>query len=432
MKQWIVLGTIMGFVSLVGCGGQDGKNGTDGIDGMNGTSGSNGTPGANGIDGTNGEAGATSRVAVVAEPAGANCPNGGQKIETGIDKNENGVLDPSEIVSTSYVCNGDAGAPGAPGDAGAAGQGKSSLIRTSHELAGANCAYGGVRIETGVDANGDGVLQDSEVNASETQFVCQTAPAYRQLDALPQVTTVHGFALTASTDDGSPRLGYMFTDADYQQALLTAGSITEPRRQLQRREHVRDVPVERLDVAGVRGPPDAADLRVFRAGRRRQRFVLHHELSVVRRAGLGDPQRGQGRLCADAGLHDAQGAQRRGAARERHALRARGPGGDAGVDLLELSDRGLRAALGPLDQPATLDSAASTVSYPQLLVAGTERRRHLCAGDECSRPRDVVAVDGRRGDRRPGRSADAPARCSPTAPGTGRTSTSPASTRNTT
>lgn len=49
--------------------------------------------------------------------------------------------------------------------------------------------------------------------------------SYVALPALPVVTTVHGFALTASADDGSPRLGFMFTDATYRQALLNAGVI---------------------------------------------------------------------------------------------------------------------------------------------------------------------------------------------------------------
>ncbi len=45
------------------------------------------------------------------------------------------------------------------------------------------------------------------------------------LPALPAVTTVQGFALSASSDDGSARLGFMFTDATYRQALLNAGAI---------------------------------------------------------------------------------------------------------------------------------------------------------------------------------------------------------------
>jgi|HubBroStandDraft_6_1064221.scaffolds.fasta_scaffold89132_2 hypothetical protein len=39
------------------------------------------------------------------EPAGSNCPYGGTRVEVGLDKNGNGVLDPWEVQSTFYVCD---------------------------------------------------------------------------------------------------------------------------------------------------------------------------------------------------------------------------------------------------------------------------------------------------------------------------------------
>jgi hypothetical protein len=48
-------------------------------------------------------------VNVVAEPAGKNCSDGGQAIETGNDTNGDGKLEASEVTNTSYVCNGTAG-----------------------------------------------------------------------------------------------------------------------------------------------------------------------------------------------------------------------------------------------------------------------------------------------------------------------------------
>ena len=59
--------------------------------------------GDNGSDGSNG---LTSLTSTSTEPAGSNCAAGGQKIETGLDTNRNGILDPSEVTNTSYVCNG--------------------------------------------------------------------------------------------------------------------------------------------------------------------------------------------------------------------------------------------------------------------------------------------------------------------------------------
>ena len=43
------------------------------------------------------------------EPAGTHCRSGGLKINYGLDKNENDVLDANEIQNSSYVCNGDSG-----------------------------------------------------------------------------------------------------------------------------------------------------------------------------------------------------------------------------------------------------------------------------------------------------------------------------------
>ena len=68
---------------------------------------------------------------------------------------------------------GTNGTNGAVGAVGATGQnGLNALIKTTSEVAGANCANGGNKIETGVDANGNGVLDAGEVNASQTQYVC--------------------------------------------------------------------------------------------------------------------------------------------------------------------------------------------------------------------------------------------------------------------
>jgi hypothetical protein len=101
-------------------------------------------------------------VATVAEPPGVNCAGGGVAIESGLDRNDNGVLDASEVTTTSYVC---AGVPGS-----------STLVGVVAEPPGVHCANGGEAIETGFDVNGNGVLDPSEV--SQTTYVCgATNPA---------------------------------------------------------------------------------------------------------------------------------------------------------------------------------------------------------------------------------------------------------------
>ena len=86
-----------------------------------------GAPGSNGTNGTNGTDGQS--VTVTAEPIGANCAYGGQKLRVG-------------SASPTYVCNG---APGATGATGADGQ----SVTVTSEPAGSHCTYGGQAIQVG-------------------------------------------------------------------------------------------------------------------------------------------------------------------------------------------------------------------------------------------------------------------------------------------
>ena len=157
--------------------GKDGVDGKDGIDGKDGANGADGDDGAKGADGKDGGDGT----------------------------------------------DGKDGSNGANGSSGS--NGKTSLIRSSHELAGSNCAFAGTRFESGVDQNGDGSLSDDEVNAAQTQYVCNPAIAWDELAALPPVSTAYGFALGVNDTDGSARLGFLFNDAAYRQKLISAGGV---------------------------------------------------------------------------------------------------------------------------------------------------------------------------------------------------------------
>jgi hypothetical protein len=65
---------------MAGCDGDDGADGADGSDGLN------------------------SLVATVTLPKGdADCPGGGRVIQSGLDSNRNGILDPSEVTSTEFL-----------------------------------------------------------------------------------------------------------------------------------------------------------------------------------------------------------------------------------------------------------------------------------------------------------------------------------------
>jgi len=112
-------------------------------------------------NGEQGEAGHTSVFDVSDVPAGEDCPTGGVRIATGIDLNDNGELDADEITASDVICHGEVG-PSAP----------RPLVEVSDEPAGESCALGGQRIDAGVDANGNGSLEEMEIDS--TDYVCDT------------------------------------------------------------------------------------------------------------------------------------------------------------------------------------------------------------------------------------------------------------------
>jgi hypothetical protein len=59
-----------------------------------------------GCDGDDGLSGINSLVVSTEESPGSNCGSGGVRIDVGPDTNRNGTLDPGEIQSTQFVCNG--------------------------------------------------------------------------------------------------------------------------------------------------------------------------------------------------------------------------------------------------------------------------------------------------------------------------------------
>lgn len=80
------------LISAIACSPEDGSNGLDGVDGMNGIDGSNGL---------------NSLVSTAAVEPGENCANGGFRLDFGLDSNANGTLDAEEVTSSEYLCNTD-------------------------------------------------------------------------------------------------------------------------------------------------------------------------------------------------------------------------------------------------------------------------------------------------------------------------------------
>lgn len=124
----------------------------------------NGAPGSTGAQG---DAGVPSLVSVTPVAGGSNspCPTGGQLVEFGLDDDRDGILDPTEVDGSQYVCTGATGSPGPTGPTGPTGpmgdagvDGLNTLVLVSIEDPGQNCEWGGQRIEWGLDDDRDGLL----------------------------------------------------------------------------------------------------------------------------------------------------------------------------------------------------------------------------------------------------------------------------------
>lgn len=155
--RYLTHSIIVGLMgALMSCSGEEGPQGAAGAAGADGKAGDPGAAGATGA------AGAAALTNVKDAPADK-CPDGGKMVEAGLDKDGNGTLEASEVTSTSYICNGAGGKP--------------SLVKLSPEPAGANCPLGGTKIETGLDKNANGTLDADEVVAASTAYACNVAPS---------------------------------------------------------------------------------------------------------------------------------------------------------------------------------------------------------------------------------------------------------------
>ena len=144
-----------------------------------GAPGAGGSTGAQGLTGAGGSAGSNALVRIDAEAAGANCAFGGARVGAGLDADGNAVLDSGEVSSTRYVCAGAAGAAAAGnGNNGSNGSngsnGLNRLIAIVTEAPGAQCDHGGKKVTTGLDTDGNQVLDAGEVTS--TSYLCHAAP----------------------------------------------------------------------------------------------------------------------------------------------------------------------------------------------------------------------------------------------------------------
>lgn len=168
---------LAGPAGPIGLQGPPGPQGIPGLQGLPGTDGAPGADGGNGNNGSDGADGKNALLALTTEAAGANCANGGQKVEVGVDANDNGTLEAGEIddTQTAYICHGakgEQGDPGStgpkgtdginglPGNPGAPGTPGASAVLTMEAAPIGNCPNGGQRVTYGVGAT------------TQTTFVC--------------------------------------------------------------------------------------------------------------------------------------------------------------------------------------------------------------------------------------------------------------------
>jgi hypothetical protein len=94
---------------------------------------------------------------LVDEAAGANCHDGGKRLDLGLDRDGDGVLGDDEVKTTAYICS-NALASGAITES------------VPLPLGDENCPSGGSAVRIGMDLNQNGKL---DANEAVTQYVCR-------------------------------------------------------------------------------------------------------------------------------------------------------------------------------------------------------------------------------------------------------------------
>lgn len=143
-----------------------------------------------GKQGEIGPMGSISLINIENELPGDNCSSGGFRIETGVDINNNKILEEDEIQSTEYICNGNDGV-----------NGHNSLINVTEEISGNNCTSGGLKIEVGIDINNNGILDSVEVQS--THYICNG-------DGAKEVRLDFNMSSNASWSTSTSRVFYEF------------------------------------------------------------------------------------------------------------------------------------------------------------------------------------------------------------------------------
>ena len=172
---------LKGDTGVAGAQGLKGDKGDIGLQGIQGLKGDAGSQGLQGIQGLKGDIGATGAQGLKGDTgiAGAQGLQGiqGLKGDTGATGSQ-GLqgLQGIQGLKGDAGATGSIGAQGLKGDIGIQGKigvnGLNALIKTTVEPVGANCINGGIKIDIGQDVNINGMLDDNELNISQTKYIC--------------------------------------------------------------------------------------------------------------------------------------------------------------------------------------------------------------------------------------------------------------------
>jgi hypothetical protein len=152
------------------------NSGTPGTPGPSGPTGAQGPQGPQGVTGTTGPQGPIGLTGTAGPqgPQGITGATGATGIQgiSGLSAYQVAVANGFTGTQTQWLTSliGSQGSQGIQGVAGI--DGKTALINTTLEPSGLNCPNGGTKIEVGLDINSNGVLDNSEINASQTKYVC--------------------------------------------------------------------------------------------------------------------------------------------------------------------------------------------------------------------------------------------------------------------
>lgn len=144
MRTSVLSSFLCVLLFIAGCG-SDGSDGEPGANGMTGAQGIKGDPGDNGDPGEDGEPGTRGAMGAMGEPG-----DDGEQGDRGV--------------------RGPKGTMGEPGDDGDDGD-DSLIVQTPLELGDENCWLGGLRIDSGLDLDDDGILDATEID--DTNALCQ-------------------------------------------------------------------------------------------------------------------------------------------------------------------------------------------------------------------------------------------------------------------